>query len=75
MSFWRWYWLAWLLVGFAGPETYGLLRNPKATLSETVWDWFGVMRGQSVSQWSVQHYVLLVFLFWLLFHLAFRIWR
>ena len=75
MSGWRIYWLLWLIAGFAVPETYGLFRNPQATLSETVWDWFGVMKSQSISQWSVQHYILLVFVIWLAGHMAFRIWR
>lgn len=75
MTFFRWYWLLWLVVGFGAMETYGLIWNPKATLSVTVWDWLGVMRNQPIGQWSVQHYLLLVFVVWFAGHMAFRIWR
>ena len=75
MSGWSWYWLLWLVGGFAVPETVALVRNPRDTLSDTVWGWFGVMRGQPISSWSVEHYVLLAFVIWLAGHIAFRIWR
>lgn len=75
MTGWQWYWLAWLLGGFAVPETYALFTDSRRTLSETAWSWFGVMKGQPIGQWNVQHYALLAFLIWLAGHLAFRIWR
>lgn len=75
MTFFRWYWLVWLVIGFGVMETYGLIWNPQATLSETVWNWFGVMKNQPIGQWSVEHYLLLAFVVWLAGHLAFRIWR
>lgn len=75
MTGWQWYWLAWILGGFAVPETIALIRNSKGTLSDTVWEWFGVMKGVPISQWSVQHFALLAFLIWLLGHIALRIWR
>lgn len=71
----QWYWLGWIGLGFLVPETYALFTRPENTLSETVWTWFGVMKNQSVSQWSIQHYLLLVFVVWLAGHMAFRIWR
>jgi hypothetical protein len=75
MTRWQYYWLAWLVVGFLVPETWALFTKPQNTLSETVWGWFGVMRNQPISQWSIQHYILLAFVVWLAAHLAFRIWR
>ncbi|MFF1469154.1 hypothetical protein [Streptomyces mirabilis] len=75
MTGWQWYWLAWIGVGFLAPETYALFTEPQNTLSETVWSWFGVMKNQQISQWSVQHYLLLAFVIWLAGHMAFRIWR
>ena len=75
MTWFRVYWLLWIGVGFLAPETYALFTDSKNTLSETVWDWFGVMKQQSISQWSVEHYVLLAFMAWLFFHMVFRIFR
>lgn len=75
MTRWQLYWLAWLLVGFLVPETYALFTDSRNTLSETTWSWFGVMKNQPISQWSVQHYILLGFVVWLAGHMAFRIWR
>ena len=75
MTGWQWYWLGWMFVGFLAPETYALITDSKNTLSETVWGWAGVMKGQPVSQWSVQHYLLAAFVVWLAGHMAFRIWR
>lgn len=75
MSGWQWYWLGWILVGFAAPETYALVRDPKDTLSETVWSWFSVKEGMPIWQWNVLHVLLLSFMVWLLGHMAFRIWR
>ncbi len=75
MTAWQWYWLAWILGGFAAPETIALIRNPRDTLSETVWSWFGVKTGMPIWQWNVLHIALLAFMVWLLGHMAFRIWR
>lgn len=75
MTKWQIYWLLWLVGGFAVPETYALLTRPQNTLSDTVWGWFGVVTGEPMSRWSIQHYILLAFLLWLLGHMAFRIWR
>lgn len=75
MSGWSWYWLLWIVVGFAVPETIALVRNPKDTLSDTVWSWFNVKTGMPIWQWNVLHVALLGFLIWLLGHMAFRIWR
>ena len=75
MTGWSWYWAAWLVVGFAVPETYALLTNSRNTLSDTVWSWFGVRTGMPIWQWNVLHIALLGFLVWLLGHMAFRIWR
>lgn len=75
MTSWRWYWLLWLLAGFAVPETIALIRNPKNTLSYAIWDWFGVRGGVPLSHWTVLHVLLLAFMVWLLFHFCFGIWR
>lgn len=75
MSGWAWYWLAWLVVGFGVPETIALIHNPEDTLSDTVWSWFGVKTGMPIWQWNVLHIALLLFMIWLLGHMAFRIWR
>lgn len=75
MTRWHLYWLLWLVVGFAVPETWALFTNPRNTLSDTTWSWFHVITGQPISEWSIQHYILLAFLIWLAGHMAFRIWR
>ena len=75
MTGWQWYWLAWILAGFAVPETIALVRDPRDTLSWTVWGWFGVREGVPIWQWNLLHILLLLFMVWLFGHMVFRIWR
>lgn len=75
MTRWQLYWAAWIVIGFVVPETWALLTNPRNTLSDTIWSWFGVKTGVPLWQWNVLHFALLGFLIWLLGHMAFRIWR
>lgn len=75
MTGWQWYWLLWLVVGFAVPETIALIQKPENTLSYTVWDWFGVKAGVPISHWTLLHFLLLLLLIWLIGHFAFGIWR
>ncbi len=75
MTRWQWYWALWLAVGFVVPETWALLTNPRNTLSDTVWKWFGVQEGVPIWHWSVLHFALLAFMIWLAGHFAWRIWR
>jgi hypothetical protein len=72
---WQWYWAAWLVLGFLVPETWALFTNVENTLSDTAWKWFGVVKGQPITEWNVAHYALAAFLIWLLFHIAWGIWR
>jgi hypothetical protein len=72
---WSWYWAAWIVVGFAIPETIALIANPDNTLSDQVWRWFGVQQGASIWHWSVLHIALLGFMVWLTIHFAWGIWR
>lgn len=75
MTRWQVYWALWLVVGFLVPETWTLVTNPKNTLSDTVWSWASVKTGMPIWQWNVLHIALLLFMVWLLGHMAFRIWR
>lgn len=72
---WRIYWALWILVGFMVPESIALWRGKGETLSDTIWKWFGVKEGISLTHWTVLHFFLLAFMIWLLGHMAFRIWR
>lgn len=71
---WRIYWALWIVIGFMVPETIALVRG-KGTLSDTVWHWFGVKTGVPITHWTVLHFALLAFMFWLFFHMVFRMWR
>lgn len=71
-----WYWLAWLLVGFAVPEGIALARRrPQDTLSETVWHWCEVTPGNTLVHWTALHVLVALFMLWLFFHIVFGIWR
>lgn len=76
MGGWQWYWLGWILAGFGVPETIALTTGRyEDTLSDTVWNWFGVKTGMPIWQWNILHLFLLAFMVWLMGHMAFRIWR
>lgn len=71
----RWYWAAWILVGFLAPEMWALLSGrPENTLSDTVWHWCDVTPGKTVWTWSILHLLLAFFLVWLFGHMVFRWW-
>ena len=75
MTGWQWYWLCWLLAGFAVPEMIALVTNVRNTLSYTVWGWFGVQEGVPISHWTFLHFLLMAFMVWLAFHFVLGIWR
>jgi hypothetical protein len=66
MDGWTVVWLLWLGM-FAVVEGAALLnKKPGDTLSEHVWDWFGI-RGKPKG-YQARRFVLLVFLAWLTTH-------
>lgn len=68
-----WYWAAWLILGFGVPEGIALgTGHAQWTLSETAWNWFDVLPGQTVRQWTIVHFLLAGFMTWLTLHLVFR---
>ena len=71
-----WYWAAWLVVAFGVPEGVAVFTgHPENTLSETVWRWFDVVPGKTLTQWSIAHFILLVLMLWLFGHFVLGIWR
>lgn len=74
LRMWHAYWLLWIGVGFVVPETIALITG-KGTLSDTIWRWFGVKDGISITHWTVLHFFLLAFMVWLFGHMVFRLWR
>lgn len=78
---WGWYWIAWAVLGFGIPETYGLLRNAQDTLS---WQWWGIERidfghpfdfaGWTPAHWAIA-VVFFAFVVWLAGHIVLGIWR
>ena len=65
-------WGIWLLM-FAGIEGTALFNKRSGdTLSEHVWSWFSV-KDKSTG-WQFRRFSLVVFMSWLLGHLAFGIW-
>jgi uncharacterized membrane protein YhaH (DUF805 family) len=72
----RWYWAAFLLLGFLVPETIALIRRrPQDTLSDTVWRWCEVTPGSTMAHWTALHVFVALFMGWLWFHIVFGIWR
>jgi hypothetical protein len=70
-----WYWAAWLLLGFGVPEGIALgTGHGEWTLSETAWNWFDVLPGQTPRQWSIVHFILCIFMTWLWVHMVVRAW-
>lgn len=76
MNWWDWYWLAWLLLGFALPEAYALYRAIRykeqgGTLSENVREWFATdVRGWSDKSGTakIRRILLLLGMTWLIIH-------
>jgi hypothetical protein len=76
VNFWRVYWLLFLLVGFAVPETIALIRSRRGdTLSEAVWHWCQVTPGNTMWTWSALHVFVALFMVWLFVHLMLGYWR
>lgn len=72
----KWYWAAWLLLGFGVPEGIALVtKHYENTLSEWTWKLFDVLPGQTPLQWKATHYLLLAFMLWLFCHMCFRLFR
>lgn len=76
-----WYWLAWAVLGFGIPETYGLLKNTQDTLSWQIWglEHVDFVHPFDFAEWTPVHYLIgIVFavgLIWLLLHLVLGIIR
>lgn len=83
MNGWSIYWTCWFgafITAFLIPELWALFTgHPDNTLSANVWRLEQIAPGQHVWQWTALHVLiaglLVVVLGWLLFHLAFGIWR
>lgn len=74
-TFMQWYWLCWIALGFCVPEFIAIATKQYGnTLSDTVWNWFGVYTGQPVWDWSALHIFLALFMIWLFAHIVFGIW-
>ncbi len=58
-----------LIAVFVIAESYALVYRPDDVLSAWVWRWFNVADG-----WSIERILLLVFLVWLVGHLAWMKW-
>jgi hypothetical protein len=74
----KWYHAFWAVLFAIGSgfELVALItRNYAWTLSETVWQFFDVMPGQTIWQWRFVHLLLFAFMVWLTIHFAFRVWR
>jgi hypothetical protein len=74
----KWYHAFWTVLFAIGSgfELVALItRNYAWTLSETVWQFFDVLPGQTIWQWRFLHLLLFAFMAWLTVHFAFRIWR
>jgi hypothetical protein len=72
----EWYWAIWIVVLFGGPEAIALATgHPEDTLSEVTWHWFDVAPGQTIWTYSIQHFILVVLMTWLYFHIVFGIFR
>lgn len=80
MNWWRLYWAAWFLGGFAVVESVALVRKQRGdTLSEAVWSWFRVKQGVPLYQWpAIRVLGALVFVaiaIWLTVHFWLGDWR
>jgi hypothetical protein len=81
VSGWGWYWLAWFILGFGGPEAYWLAVNARNTLSDQFWgiEKISLANPFDFADWTWLHYTLAsIFaagLTWLFFHLIFGMWR
>lgn len=73
MTGWSWAWIAWL-AAFAAIEGAALARDARGdTLSEHVWDWFGIgrhgePRPEVTGTVRLRRFTLLAFLAWLSAH-------
>lgn len=71
----RWYWAAFLVLGFCVPEAIAFIRRrPQDTLSETVWHWCKVTPGSTVTSWTFVHIFVALFMVWLFGHIIFGWW-
>lgn len=71
MDAWGIAWVAWL-AAFVAIEGAALARGRAgATLSEHIWSWLRVRRGWGKASVAIPRGALLIFLTWLLLHLAF----
>ena len=64
-----WYWVVWLVIGFAIPEAIALARNKDGdTLSERVRVWFATEKTPKGKLVTVRRVVLLAAMAWLTVH-------
>lgn len=68
-SFFGWYWIVWLVIGFGIPEAIALARRAEGdTLSEHVRKWFATEPGASGKFVTLRRVVLLGAMAWLSIH-------
>jgi len=79
---WHRWWAIWFALSFGsflGVELYGLLTDPKRTLSAAIWSWEKFQPGQSIGAWTFFHLIfiglLLLVDIWLLGHFGWGWWR
>lgn len=81
MTWGAWYWpvaLVFCAVVIFIPEAFALMRNPKNTLSNWVWQATGTMRGTPITSWTAAHFLigglLVLGAVWIIGHLVFHWW-
>lgn len=75
MTWARWYWLAWGVLGFGVVEGVALATgHSENTLSAAIWHWCRVTPGDSWRTWTALHALMALFMVWLFVHLVLGYW-
>lgn len=75
MTGYRYLWLAWG-AAFLILEFTALLRGrSKDTLSEFIWWMCKTTPGSTIASWTAVHFLVFLFMIWLLIHLVFGYFR
>lgn len=82
MKIWDIIWISWLttvFISFGVLELISALMSYKYTLSDTTWQLFNVVPGQSIDHWTLPHLIVVVILLLialiLVFHLGLGLFR
>jgi hypothetical protein len=82
ISGWHRFWAIWFSTSvgvFLTAEIYGLVTDPRRTLSEAIWSWEKFKPNQGIDHWTAFHFLfialLLVLDVWLLGHFGWGRWR